>query len=109
MGQEQKLISTRKFDSDQVKIQKGEWNWFKNGVQTKELMFTHFFHQWSTIIRYWWFNFTVYWYKIQCWLWNMKKKSGKDTGLIIESKSEIESPTQGLGLHSCSISISEKG
>ena len=38
-----------------------------------------------------------------------EKKSGKDTGVIIESKSEMEFPTGSSGLHSGSISISGKG
>ena len=42
MEYEQKLIPIREFNSDQVEIQKGSQNWFENGVQTKELMFTYF-------------------------------------------------------------------
>ena len=46
------------------------------------------------------------WFNVDFKIW---KESGKDTGVISESKSEIELPTCGSGSHSCSSSILKKG
>ena len=48
----------------------------------------------------------VYWYRnVDS---GIEKKSGRDTGVIIESKSEMKLPTWGSGLLSSSSSISKK-
>ena len=69
-----------------LRFKSGSCNWLKNGVQTKKLIFTHFLHQWSMIMRDWWFHFTVYWYKIQCWLWNREKNLVKIPESLLNQK-----------------------
>ena len=68
------------------RFKRGSQNWFTNGVQTKELMFAHFPHQWSVIIRYWWFNFTMHRYRIQCWFQNREKNLVKILESLLNQK-----------------------
>ena len=64
-----------------------------------------FFHQWNIAIKNRWFNFKLYGHRNQCWL---RSKSGKDTRVNINSKTETESQSCESGSHSQSSLISLK-